>query len=239
MALLLGLFCHVLFAAAVTSMAYALANGMQSGLGPFHGASAVLVNGLLVVQFPLLHSWLLTKRGGRALAGPFGPHRGSTLASTTYAIVASLQLLCTFWCWSPSDMVWHRPTGLLGALQWILFAGSWLFLLKAIRDAGMGVQTGFAGWWALYRGRSVAYGGMPERGLFSVCRQPIYLGFALVLWTAPAWSLDGGLLALLWGAYCVLGPIYKERRFAARYGDTFSAYRARVPYFLPRRMSRP
>lgn len=70
-------------------------------------------------------------------------------------------------------------------------------------------------------------------------RQPIYLGFALVLWTAPVWSLDSSLLALAWSGYCVLGPIHKERRFAQRYGSTFATYRARVPYFFPRRTPRP
>ena len=75
---------------------------------------------------------------------------------------------------------------------------------------------------------------MPERGTFATCRQPIYLGFSLILWTAPGWTLDRLVLALVWSAYCYLGPRLKERRFAQRYGERFERYRTRTAYFLPR-----
>jgi protein-S-isoprenylcysteine O-methyltransferase Ste14 len=42
------------------------------------------------------------------------------------------------------------------------------------------------------------------------------------------------VLAVLLTAYCLLAPLLKERRFAARYGERFMAYRARVPYAMPR-----
>jgi methanethiol S-methyltransferase len=56
----------------------------------------------------------------------------------------------------------------------------------------------------------------------------------MVLWTAPTWTLDWLLLSLVWGAYCVVGPLLKEARWHRMYGDQFSDYRARVPYLLPR-----
>jgi protein-S-isoprenylcysteine O-methyltransferase Ste14 len=81
----------------------------------------------------------------------------------------------------------------------------------------------------------VRYGGLPERGLFQVCRQPIYLGFALVLWTAPCWTPDWFALCAVWTLYCVLGPRLKERRWLRIYGDRFERYRRAVPYMIPRR----
>ena len=183
-ALAMAALCHGVFGLAVGSMAFALATGMQIGVGGLTGAAAWLANLLLVAQFPLVHSWLLGRgRGWLARLSPFG--HGSTLAPSTYAISASLQLLAAFWLWSPSGVVWHAPTGAFGVGQWTLFACAWLFLHKALFDAGLMLQTGAAGWWALLRGRKVDYGDMPTRGLFAACRQPIYLGFALVLWTAP------------------------------------------------------
>jgi protein-S-isoprenylcysteine O-methyltransferase Ste14 len=236
-ALALGLLCHALFVAAVGTMAFSLAHGLQSGRGNLAGPAALLVNGLLLLQFPLLHSLLLTRRGSSWLVRLGGRVRGARLLSTSYALVASLQLLLTFWAWSPSGVTWHSPDGWTGAVQWLLFAFAWVFLVKAIRDAGAAVQTGFVGWWAHFQDRSVNYGGMPVRGLFAICRQPIYLGFALVLWTAPCWSLDWLLIALVWSCYCVVGPLHKERRFLERYGERFVHYSTRVPYFLPRRSS--
>ena len=70
-------------------------------------------------------------------------------------------------------------------------------------------------------------------GLFRRSRQPIYLGFAMVLCSGPVWTLDHCVIASAWTTYCVLGPLLKERRFGTRYGADFEAYRRRVPYFFP------
>lgn len=233
-ALAMALTCHLAFAAAVGSMALALATGMQIGRGTLSGAAAVAANLLLILQFPLVHSWLLGRRGRAWVArlSPFG--HGRTLAVSTFALLASLQLLLTFWAWSPSGIVWHEPHGASGAVQWLLFVLAWLFLQKALWDAGLAVQSGAAGWWALFRGKPVDYGDLPTGGLFARCRQPIYLGFALVLWTAPVWSADWLLLAGPWTFYCVFGPRWKEARWHRLFGARFADYRTSVPYFLPR-----
>jgi protein-S-isoprenylcysteine O-methyltransferase Ste14 len=114
-----------------------------------------------------------------------------------------------------------------------LFLSAWLFLLKALYDGGMGLQTGSIGWLALLRGTKPAFPALPTRGTFVVCRQPIYLGFALTLWTGPVWTPDRLLLAVLWTTYCVFGPRHKERRFLAFHGEVFARYQQRVPYMLP------
>jgi protein-S-isoprenylcysteine O-methyltransferase Ste14 len=75
---------------------------------------------------------------------------------------------------------------------------------------------------------------MPTQGLFRLIRQPIYVAFALTLWTPPVWTPDQLVLAISLTAYCLLAPRLKERRFAARYGSRFERYRADVPYVLPR-----
>lgn len=233
-AVAMGLACHGTFALAVGSMAWSLLHGLQQGLGRVPGGFGPLANLLLVLQFPLLHSFLLSARGRPWLQRLSPVGHGRTLAPTTYVLLGSLQLLLTFWAWTPSGVVWHEPHGATGTAQYALFVGAWLFLVKALHDAGLGVQSGAVGWWALLRDRPVAYGGMPTAGLFAACRQPIYLGFALVLWTAPVWSLDWLLLTAPWTVYCVVGPRWKEQRWERLFGERFRAYRATVPYLLPR-----
>jgi protein-S-isoprenylcysteine O-methyltransferase Ste14 len=76
---------------------------------------------------------------------------------------------------------------------------------------------------------------MPTLGLFRLIRQPIYVAFALTLWTVPVWTPDQLVLAVCYTAYCLLAPRLKERRFAARYGDQFQRYRRTIPYVVPRR----
>ncbi|MBL8739335.1 MAG: isoprenylcysteine carboxylmethyltransferase family protein [Planctomycetes bacterium] len=233
-ALSMALLCHGTFVVAVASMALALATGLQFGRGTLPNWLAPFVNLLLVLQFPVLHSYLLNRRGRPLLQRLSPVGFGRELATSTYVLVGSLQLLLTFWAWTPSGVVWHTPDGVSGGLQWTLFVAAWLFLQKALFDAGLGLQTGFVGWWSLLRNRPVDYGEMPTNGLFASCRQPIYLGFALVLWTGPVWSLDWLCLSIGWSLYCVVGPRLKEARWARLYGERFTSYQASVPYLLPR-----
>ncbi len=75
---------------------------------------------------------------------------------------------------------------------------------------------------------------MPTVGLFRIIRQPIYVAFAITLWTVPVWTPDQLALAICYTTYCLLAPRLKERRFAARYGEMFERYRANVPYAVLR-----
>ncbi len=225
---------HSTFLLAIGSMLVALDRGLATGAGRFEGAAAWFANLALVLQFPLLHSWLLSRRGMALLArcAPFG--FGRALATTTYAWIASAQLLLVFWGWSPTGRVLFEAHGAALWVSRVLYAASWLFLVRALSDAGLGLQTGFAGWRALLAEQPVRFPSFPTQGTFRLCRQPIYLGFALTLWTGSVLTLDRLCLASLWSVYCVLGPLHKEARFQRHYGESFLAWRARVPYFLPR-----
>jgi methanethiol S-methyltransferase len=234
LALTLGLLCHALFAAGVLAMILAMFFGLSESLGTVPWPWAALANAALIVQFPLAHSALLTGPGGRLLARLVpGPH-GRTLATTTYAMIASTQLLALFALWTPSGVVWWRAEG---AMFWAVsaaYATSWLILLKASFDAGAEVQSGALGWMSLLARIRPVFPDMPTQGLFRLIRQPIYVAFALTLWTVPVWTPDQLILAISFTAYCLMAPRLKERRFAARYGGRFDRYRATVPYAVPR-----
>ena len=233
-ALGMGVICHTLFAAAVLAMIVAMFFGLSESLGTVPWPWAALANAALIAQFPLVHSVLLTGRGGRVLARLIpGPH-GATLSTTTYAIIASVQLLALFALWTPSGIVWLRAEG---AAFWALsaaYAASWGLLIKASFDAGAEVQSGALGWMSMLARVPPVFPDLPTQGLFRIIRQPIYAAFALTLWTVPVWTPDQLALAVSLTAYCLLAPRLKERRLAARHGARFDRYRADVPYVLPR-----
>jgi len=228
-----GLACHLAFAAGVGAMMVGLYTGMTLGRGPWHGWRAGLADSALVLQFVVLHSVMLAPRGRRWLArlAPLG--LGEALGTTTYAFLASLQLVVTFVLWSPLGPVWVRPHGATVVVLTVAYAGAWLLVLKTMADAGLALQTGFLGWSAVARGRAPRYAAFAPRGTFRWVRQPIYVAFALTLWTAPVWTPDHLILALGWTAYCLLGPRLKERRYLAAHGDRYARYRRLVPYWIP------
>jgi ubiquinone biosynthesis O-methyltransferase len=233
LALTYGVLCHALFALAVSVMIYEMAFGLSRSWGVLHGPWRWIGNGLLLLQFPLVHSFLLSSRG-RALLRVLAPAGlGADLSTTSYVIVASLQIFLLFGFWSPSGIIWWRAEGWMLVMMIALYTAGWLLLLKSMFDAGITLQTGALGWWAVYRNTRPAYPPMPTRGLFRVCRQPIYLSFAITLWTVPVWTPDQLVLAVVLSVYCLTGPLLKEARFTRLFGREFEAYRARHPYWFP------
>ena len=163
-ALAWGIACHLSFAAGVAAMIAGLWSGMTIGLGPFRGGSAFAFDVLLLAQFPILHSILLSSRGRRWIARLAPLDLGPSLATTTFATIASWQLLATFLLWSPIGSIWSAAGSSSGeSWRWsphgsaliamsAVYAASWLLLLKTMSDAGLGVQTGYLGWGAVRRG---------------------------------------------------------------------------------------
>lgn len=233
LALTFGVAVHLIFAAAVVAMILAMYFGMSRSFGSVPYPYAIIANAFLVLQFPLVHSFLLTGPGMRLLVRLVpGPHAG-TLSTTTYAVVASLQLLALFALWTPTGIVWWRAEGWALYIVAGAYTAAWGLLIKASWDAGAEVQSGALGWMSLMRNAKPEFPDMPTGGLFRIIRQPIYVAFALTLWTVPTWTPDQLALALSLTLYCLVAPKLKERRFEARYGDRFRSYKRQVPYAFP------
>ena len=228
-----GLFCHVAFALAVGAMIVAMFFGMSESLGRVPEPWSYLANLFLVLQFPLVHSLLLSQRGSKLLSWIAPADYAKALSTTTYAIVASLQLLMLFALWTPSGIVWWRADGGTFLVLCTLYTLSWLILIKASYDAGAEVQSGALGWMSLAQDKQPVFPDMPTTGLFRLIRQPIYVSFALTLWTVPVWTPDQLVLALTLTAYCLIAPRLKEARFEKRFGVRFQEYKSRVPYAVP------
>lgn len=231
---LYGVVCHTVFTLAVVAMIVAMFFGMSRSLGQIAAPSSYAANLLLILQFPIAHSFLLSERGSKYLRWVAPRSYAADLSTTSFAIIASIQLALLFVFWTPSGIIWWQAEGAAYIIITALYAVSWLLLIKASYDAGAEVQSGALGWMSVAQNIKPVFPGMPTLGLFRIIRQPIYVSFALTLWTVPVWTPDQLTLAVLLTAYCLIAPILKERRFAKRYGARFSDYQSAVPYALPR-----
>lgn len=234
LAIAYGVTCHAFFVAGVGSMIFSMYHGLQAGFGSLDGTAAVIVNALLILQFPIAHSFLLTARG-RSVLNLLAPDpEAKTLQTTSYALVASIQLLITFQLWSPSGIVLWQADGRVWWLMTALYGASWMFLGLAILNSSLKLQSGALGWLALLKGRKPRFPDMPMHGLYRIFRHPIYLAFACTLWTPPTWTPDQLALAILWTTYCFTAPKLKEKRFLQFHGERYETYRKRMPYMLPK-----
>ena len=234
LAYIYGLFCHLVFGFAVAAMIMAMFFGMSESLGRVPAPWSYVANLFLVLQFPILHSLLLSKKGRWALNWLAPGDVAGTLSTTTFATVASVQLFVLFAFWTPTGVIWWRAEGTVFYTICGAYAVSWVLLIKASYDAGAEVQSGALGWMSLAQNKRPLFPDMPVDGLFRLIRQPIYVSFALTLWTVPVWTPDQLFLAIVLTAYCLLAPRLKEKRFAERYGERFERYRKDVPYIIPK-----
>ena len=231
-ALAFGVATHLLFLAAVTVMFVGLYSGMLQPGGHFSWGRLVWDLALLL-NFPVIHSLLLTKVGRKIMTIGGRSKTAGHLSTTTFVLFSSLQLLLVFLCWKSTNLViWHAPPFARDVAA-LAFIGSWLMLGKSMWDSDLTLQTGLKGWLAVFRGNRPEYRGFSRSGLYRFCRQPIYLSFLLILLTGPYWTVDRLLIAAVWGSYCYLGALAKERRFARVFGDEFLSYQKEVPFFFP------
>jgi protein-S-isoprenylcysteine O-methyltransferase Ste14 len=228
-----GVVCSSLFVASVATMMVMMFFGVSRSLGRLHAPLSWFANGVLLLQFPLVHSFLLS-RPGQAVVRRLAPFDlGRHLATSTYVITASAQVLLLFTMWSPTGTIWWQAEGGGRILIWLLYAGAWVLLFKSLVDAGISLQLGYLGWGALLKNVQPVYPKLPTSGLFRICRQPIYLAFTLTLWTVPIWTPDQLVLATVLTAYCLIGPLFKELRFKRQFGEEFEVFSRRIPYWLP------
>lgn len=233
-ALAYGSVCHAIFGVAALTMVVVMGSGMTLGQGRVPEPWSIVANIALLLQLPLGHSFFLSDRGRRMLKW-FAPRVvASDMAPTVYVIIAALQVGALFALWTPSGIVWWQAEGALFYVFVALFLSAWGLLGLSTLNAGLGLQSGFNGWSAVFLGRRVRYPDMPTTGLFRFTRNPIYVSFALTTWTVPVWTPDALLVAIGLTTYCVLGPILKEARYRRIHGARFEAYAATVPYFVPR-----
>ena len=116
-ALIYGVLCHGLFAVGVGMMIFQMYFGMRKSFGTLAAPFSWLVNALLLVQFPLGHSLLLSAPGRRLLSRLAPGAISVSLSTTTYVIIASAQVLGLFALWTPSGVIWWQAQG---APFWIL-----------------------------------------------------------------------------------------------------------------------
>lgn len=192
---------------------------------PGGSAAWPVVDGLLAVQFAVVHSALLLPRVRRAMA----ERVPSALYGCIFCAATCACLLLAMEAWEPSlGAVWSLR-GRAARLVDLAFLLSWAALLYSLWLTGLGYQTGLTPWWAWARRREVPRRGFEPRGAYRVLRHPVYLSFLGLIWFNPLMTYDRLLLALVWSAHIFIGSYLKDRRLVHYIGDRYRNYQRHVP----------
>jgi protein-S-isoprenylcysteine O-methyltransferase Ste14 len=183
------------------------------------------IDGLLAVQFGVVHSVLLLPPVRKAL----GRRIPSPLYGCVFCVATCLSLLVVIEGWQPSrTSIWSLQGSSRMAVG-VGFLASWAGLFYSLSLTGFGYQTGWTPWWAWVRRRPEPRRVFESRGAYRYLRHPIYLSFLGLIWFNPEMTVDRLALTLAWTAYIFIGSDLKDRRLVHYIGDAYRSYQAEVP----------
>ncbi len=207
--------------------------GVPKGIdqGPRAAAPvATAIDLLLLVMFAVQHT---------VMARPWFKRRWTRVVPepaerATFVLAASLVLALLFWLWRPiGGTVWNLQGPGAGALR-AVYAAGWAVAISSTFLVSHSDLFGLRQAWL--RARHVRYSPPPftERGLYGRVRHPLMAGFVIVFWSAPAMTAGHLLFAAAATGYILAGIAFEEHDLIQSLGDTYTAYRARVPALIPR-----
>jgi protein-S-isoprenylcysteine O-methyltransferase Ste14 len=193
-------------------------------------AEALLVDSGLLVAFALQHSGMARpsfKRWWSRIV-PVWAER------STYVLLSSAALLAMFVYWEPiGGVLWRSTGGFAYAAAIGLNALGWLVLLYATFLIDHFELFGLAQVWRRWTGAADRGPQFHTPGLYRYVRHPIYVGWLLIVWAAPAMTAAHLLFALGTTAYILIGIRLEERDLIDTFGERYREYRGHTPMLVP------
>lgn len=206
--------------------------------GPARTATgwAVAVDLALLLLFAGQHS-VMARRPAKAWLRRRVP---AELERTTYVLATDVCLALLLALWQPWDgTVWHLDGPPAYGL-WALSAAGWVLAIAATFAVDhldlLGLRQ--AGWACSPRPTGQRPETLEVGGLHALVRHPLMTGMVLAFWATPRMSAPHLLFAVAATGYIAVGTSFEERELRRTFGDTYVAYAARVPAFVPGLRSR-
>ena len=215
--------------------------GVPKGIGDgtiVTSLHAAMIDAALVGLFGLHHSITARasfKRWWTRFIPP--PIERATYLYMTAAMTAALVLL-----WRPIPLtLWEVQSPWLAAIIHGIYLATCVMMVAATFHFGHFGFFGLAQAWQNFRASPPKSPDMTTRYLYALVRHPISLGWMILPFLTPHFTLGHLVFAGATFGYIVLATPFEEADLVESLGDDYRAYRRRVPAFVPfaRRRKKP
>jgi protein-S-isoprenylcysteine O-methyltransferase Ste14 len=241
-ALSYGVICYAIFFVAFLYLIGFLANSVvpktiDSGV-PGASGWALLVNSALLALFGLQHSVMARPGWKRVMTRVVPP----AVERSTYVLASSIVLALMYWLWQPMpDVIFAAESPIaVGGLTALYLAGYGVLLYSTFLIDHFDL-FGLRQVFLRAMGKTYTEKRFATPALYKLIRHPLYLGWIVVFWATPSFTVGHLLFASFMTTYIFLAIPLEERDLAAQLGAPYERWREQTPAFIPRfgRKSRP
>lgn len=192
--------------------------------------SAIVIDALLLGFFAIQHSVMARyafKQRWTKLVTWY-------LERSTYVLAATIALALLLWQWRPIPaMVWDLRGTAVGAVLSVTFWVGWAILLLSTFLIDHFELFGLEQVWVYVKGREFHRPAFRTPLFYQWVRHPIYLGFLIAFWSAPAMTAGHLMFSIATTGYILVGIYFEERDLARAFGGVYLEYKRHVPMLIP------
>lgn len=191
---------------------------------------AFAVDGALLALFALQHSIMARPWFKRAWTRivPEPAER------STYVLFSSAALMLMFWLWRPiGGTIWKVEDGLARVLILGAYAAGLLIVLLSTFLINHFDLFGLRQVYLYLRGREYTHLEFRTPFFYRYVRHPLYVGWLLTFWSAPAMTAAHLFFAVMTTAYILVAIRFEEADLVTMHGEKYRRYRKQVPMLVP------
>ncbi len=192
--------------------------------------SAIVIDAMLLGFFAVQHSVMaryeFKQRWTRVVTW--------YLERSTYVLAATIALALLLWQWRPiPGIVWDLRGTAVGSVLSVTFWIGWAILLLSTFLIDHFELFGLEQVWIYVKGREFHRPEFRTPLFYQWVRHPIYLGFLIAFWSAPAMTIGHLLFSIATTGYLLVGIYFEEKDLVRTYGDAYLEYKRQVPMLIP------
>lgn len=197
---------------------------------PASTLSAIVIDALLLGFFAIQHS-VMARYGFKQ---QWTKVVNWYLERSTYVLAATMALALLLWQWRPIPaMVWDLRGTVVGSVLTVTFWLGWGILLLSTFLIDHFELFGLEQVWIYVKGREFHRPAFRTPLFYQWVRHPIYLGFLIAFWSAPAMTVGHLVFSIATTGYLLVGIYFEEKDLVRTYGDAYVEYKRHVPMLIP------
>jgi len=192
---------------------------------------ALAVDAALLALFGVQHS-VMARPGWKRKFTRLVPR---SIERSTYVLLSSAVLALLFWQWRPIPIpLWELHNDVAVGAMTALYLLGYAIALEATLLIDHFDLFGLRQVFLRALGRPYSEKRFVTPNLYKYIRHPLYLGWIIAFWAAPAFSVGHLVFAIALTSYILIAIPFEERDLASQLGEPYLAWRERTPAFVPR-----